>query len=261
MLTRIAAYKREETARRKQAVPESVLRTLTAERSPPRPFAATIERAINEAGLALIAEIKKASPSKGPIRADFDPAALARAYEDGGATCLSVLTDGPSFQGTAEHLAMAREACSLPALRKDFMLEAYQIWEARAIGADAVLVIMAAVDDATARDLVDVARGLGMAVLVEVHSPVEIERALKLSVTMIGINNRDLATFTTSIERTVELAPLIPAGYVVVSESGIQTPDQIARLRHAGASAFLVGESLMRQADVAKATLVLMGSR
>ncbi len=258
MLAKIIAYKREETERRKEAVSRAVLEGRARALPPPRPFVAEIKDAVLKSGFALIAEIKKASPSKGLIRKDFNPAALARAYERGGATCISVLTDEPSFQGKNEHLEIARAACSRPLLRKDFMLDPWQIIEARALGADCVLIIMAAVSDSLAHELVEAAEEMGLGVLVEVGSPAEIERALKLPVSMIGINNRDLGTFKTSIERTIGLAPMIPAGYMVVSESGIVTFDQIERLREAGAVAFLVGESLMRQPDVEAATRELL---
>jgi indole-3-glycerol phosphate synthase len=259
ILDRIAAYKREEVAAARAAISESEIETCARAADRPRGFRAALLAARADKRFGLIGEIKKASPSKGLIREDFDPPALARAYEEGGATCLSVLTDTPSFQGSPDFLMAARETTDLPVLRKDFMLEPYQVAEARAWGADAILIILAMVDDATAGILQFAARGWGMDALVEVHDEAELERALGLDADLIGINNRNLKTFVTDVGVTLRLAPRIPGEKLVVAESGLATRADLARLAEIGVSTVLIGETLMRQQDVAAATRELIG--
>ncbi len=257
-LARICASTREETARRKRATPMAALERLAAAAAPTRGFARALAEADASGRIALIAEIKKASPSAGLIRQDFDPVSLARAYAEGGATCLSVLTDGPFFQGKAEHLAAARSAVSLPVLRKDFILDPWQVAESRVMGADCILLIMACLADGEAADLESAARAIGLDVLVEVHDERELDRALALTTPLLGINNRNLRTLQTSLETFERLAPRVPGERFLVAESGIAAPADVARMRAAGARALLVGESLMRQSDVAAATRALL---
>ena len=259
VLERICNEKRAHIARAKAALPEAALLARLADVPPVRGFAAALERQLAQGRYGLIAEIKKASPSAGMIRPDFDPATLARAYEAGGAACLSVLTDAPFFRGSDDDLRTARAAASLPVLRKDFILDPYQIVESRGIGADCVLLIMAALSDAMARELAAAAAELGMDVLAEIHDREELERALRLGVRLIGVNNRNLKTLAVDLATTERLAREVPPDRVVVAESGIRGPEDLDRLAHAGARCFLVGETLMREPDVTAATRRLLG--
>ncbi len=257
ILDKIKAYKLEEVAADKARVPLSAVEEAARAADPVRPFGAAL-RVAQTTGYGLIAEVKKASPSKGLIRADFEPASLAKAYEDGGATCLSVLTDTPSFQGDKSYLVAARQATSLPALRKDFMYDTYQVAEARSLQADCILIIMASVSDTQAAELEDAAFAWGMDALIEVHDRAELDRALALKSPLIGVNNRNLKTFETTLETTRELSKHVPAERMLISESGLFTPADLADMAAHGARSFLIGESLMRQADVTAATRALL---
>ena len=258
ILEHIAAYKRDDVRARKSRQSRTALESLAREQSSPRGFRRALKCAHAPGRLALIAEIKRASPSKGLIRANFDPADHANAYERGGAACLSVLTDGPSFQGDDRHLQEARKASSLPCLRKEFLVDPWQVAESRALGADAVLVILALAADSLAADLISEAHHFDMDVLVEAHDPSEVRRAVKLGADLIGVNNRDLRTFVTDLAVTEKLANEVPASILLVTESGISSPTDVVRLERAGAKAMLVGESLMREPDVEAATRTLL---
>lgn len=259
ILEKIKAYKLDEVAADKAAKPLTEMEAEAREAPKVRPFADALHHATLE-GYGLIAEVKKASPSKGLIRPDFDPAALAKAYAEGGATCLSVLTDTPSFQGAKDYLVAARAACDLPVLRKDFMYDTYQVAEARALGADCILIIMASVSDEQASDLEEAAIEWGMDALIEVHDGVELQRAGRLKSRMIGINNRNLKTFETSLDTTRTLSRDVPEDRLIVAESGLSTPEDLADMARYGARIFLIGESLMRQQNVEQATRDLLAN-
>jgi indole-3-glycerol phosphate synthase len=259
VLGRICEEKRLEVAERKAATSLEVLRGRIAAQEPPRGFGQVLKHAVGKGRFALIAEIKKASPSGGMIRPDSDPAVLAKAYAEGGAKCLSVLTDAPRFQGSEDDLVAARKAVKLPVLRKDFILDAWQVHESRAIGADCILLIMAALSDDQARELEDTARALDLDVLVEVHNERELERALGLQTQLIGVNNRNLKTLETDLRVTERLAPMVPPDRFLISESGIRSPGDLQRLKAVGSLCFLVGEFLMRQPDVTAAVRALLG--
>ncbi len=261
VLDKICAQTRQEVERRESAVTLETVKKLAGQASPPRGFEGALRAKKEKGEPALIAEVKKASPSKGLIRADFNPAEIAKAYETGGATCLSVLTDIPYFQGHDDYLKAARAACSLPVLRKDFMLAPYQIYESRALGADCILLIMAALDDQQARMLQDLAKDLGMSVLVEVHDAQELERAIAIESSMIGVNARNLKTLEVDLQTAFDLAEKIPSSAIKIAESGIYSHDDLRALQAAGYSAFLVGESLMRQENIEAATRALLQNK
>ena len=259
ILDRIVAVKHEEVAAARMARPLHALRAEAEARRDVRPFDAALRARVAAGGAAVIAEVKKASPSKGVLRADFDPAAIGASYARHGAACLSVLTDERFFQGAPAYLAQAREASGLPVLRKDFIVDAYQVFEARAMGADAILLIAACLDDVALADFEALAQALGMAVLVEVHDGAELDRALRLATPLIGVNNRDLRTFEVSLQTTLDLLPRLPAGRLLVTESGILARADVERMRAAGVQAFLVGEAFMRAADPGAALAALFG--
>jgi indole-3-glycerol phosphate synthase len=257
-LARINAYKRDEIAAAKARVPQRELERRAASQAPPRGFVAALERAVGARQYGLIAEIKRASPSAGLIRHDFDVATLARAYREGGAACLSVLTDGPEFRGSLDDLRVAHQVTDLPVLRKDFMLDPYQVYEARASGADGILIIIASLSNDEAQRLENTSLSLGMDALIEVHNQQELHRAFELKSRLIGINNRNLKTLKVDLATTESLAKIVPTDRILVSESGLSTNADLARMAHAGARCFLIGESLMRQQDVAAATRALL---
>jgi len=260
VLTRILAEKARELAAARAAVPLAEIERLARAAPPPRDFAGALRAAIDRGQAAVIAEIKRASPSRGVLRADFDPPAIARSYAAHGAACLSVLTDATFFQGTADHLRAARAACALPVLRKDFVVDPYQVFEARAMGADCILLIAAALGTARLVECERAARALGMAVLVEVHDAAELERAAALETPLLGINNRNLRTFETTLDTTLNLLPRVPAGRLVITESGILAAADVARMRASGVNAFLVGEAFMRAPDPGAALAALLGA-
>ena len=259
ILRTILAHKADEVAERRARLPLRELAARAADASPPRGFARALQARIDAGQPAVIAEIKKASPSKGLLRDPFDPAGIARSYEQGGAACLSVLTEVAFFQGGDADLQAARAACALPVLRKDFVIDAYQVHEARMLGADCVLLIVAALDDVLLADMAQLALGLGMDVLVEVHDIDELERALQVPAPLLGINNRNLSTFAVSLDTTIGLRNAVPTDRILVSESGIATSDDVSRLRNAGVGAFLVGEAFMREPDPGRALQQLFG--
>jgi indole-3-glycerol phosphate synthase len=249
ILQKILAVKREEVTQAQNTLPQQQVESLARRQTPPRDFVGSMRARIASGQSAVIAEVKRASPSKGLLRDPFEPPAIADAYEQGGAACLSVLTDRQFFQGSPHHLVAARAACALPVLRKDFIVDPYQVWEARSWGADCILLIVAALELARMKELESLAASLGMAVLVEVHDATELDMALQLSTPLVGINNRNLRTFETKLEVTLDLLPRIPSGRIVVTESGILAAADVARMRAAGVDAFLVGEAFMRAPD------------